>query len=911
MSNLSKRIQREINELQKIPQVRGNGMVEDILISLLFENGHVHNHYPNNATLLRMIKTIIEDKKINIEGLSRIRNKNEFPQIEPVKQLDLPFKPEELKKAENSVKGRKIVFGHHRSLGDEVMFTAGVRDFNLLFPDIKINIEGNHPELWENNPHIDPTINKNDPGVEYYRVGYPMVGNANNTSMHFSNMFLFDMIAITDIHQSLPLGIGEFCCAFANGAVGDPGLGNVKKNPEACEPFITLREKYKNICKAPEGFVRQKGDLHLTDEEKAKNIVKEAYGVEKYWVVAPGGKRDCTTKIWDWKRFEEVVKHFEGRIQFVTIGKSDLLYEPIKGTIDLCDKFNKDIRGLLSLIYNAEGCVSGPSALMHLAAALPKQVNGKLYGKPCVTILGGREPSTWTWYCNHQVLHCNGIWDCCSSGGCWTARTFPMQKDPKHNHNMCSHTCSVDGRTVQECMANIGTKDVMRAIEKYFEGNLYTYMKPESSATTPSIISTDVKATPSKEKEDGGYIAIGKEGTEFFREIKKAINPPDSFTKEQGKHAIQLVSNKKEINLLGNLNTDGGGEQSFLMISDLLRKDGWKVHIYPWGAVHKKFQFISKGPFKKEDEANLGLLFPMQENMEEGLPLLFYTNDCDRDFAKYGEKIVEKSSGLLVGINYTIGGFKKNQWLPKTKKLKAVVFQNREKRDEWESQTIGYEDAKNYVLYGAIDIDKFYEVCPKQRKKGQPLVVLKHCKPDYRKYVTSMSKDKGEKRHIWQKHFGKETDIKFYSRLLKDMGNKVRFEFMQAHGELEEAFKGDDRMVFHKWDAMTVGKFLERGHCYLYRTSNLWRDQYPRGIGEALIAGLPVLCEPRDGPADRVVHGDTGFHCVDYDMYLDALKKLHRKEKLRHSMGMYAKDWAKKNLDPRKWVDIVNETFLC
>jgi len=368
---------------------------------------------------------------------------------------------------------------------------------------------------------------------------------------------------------------------------------------------------------------------------------------------------------------------------------------------------------------------------------------------------------------------------------------------------------------------------------------------------------------------------------------------------------------KKEINLLGNLNTDGGGEQSLLMIGDLLRKDGWKVNLYPWGSVHRRFEqypVISRNPFKIENKDG-GYEFPMQNSMKEGLPLLFYVNDCDRDFNKYGQEVVEKSSGLLVGINYTIGGFKKNDWLPKTKKLKGVVFQNREKRDEWVSQTMGYEDARNYVLYGAIDIDRFYEVCPGQRKKGEPLVVLKHCKADYRKYVTSMSKDKGERKHIWQKHFGKETDVKFYGRFLKDMGDKVRFEFMQAHKELEEAFRGEKRMVFHKWDAMSVEEFLSRGHCYLYRTSNLWRDQYPRGIGEALAAGLPVLCEPRDGPADRVVHGDTGLHCVDYDMYLDGLKKFHRKEKFRHSMGMYAKDWARKNLDPGKWVEIVNELF--
>ena len=896
-STLQKRINREVSEiLLKSPDVKMHGRVKDILLSMVFEDGHAHTHYPNDAVLLHMIKNMVEQKKIKIDGLLEQQKPLNIEALADVVAGKLGGAttkkyPDNYLKEKSIKKDRKIIFGHHRSLGDEIMFTAGVRDFKLLFPEITINVEGNHPELWINNPHIDPTLSKADDGVEFYRVGYPMVGNANNTSMHFSNMFLFDMIAITDLHSTLPMKLGEFCSAFANGAVGDPALGNTKKNPEAKEPFIALRERFKNLCHAPEGFVRQKGDLHLTDEEKKINLVKDLYGIEKYWVVAPGGKRDCTTKIWDWKRFEEVVKHFEGRIKFVTIGKSDLLYEPIKGTIDLCDKFNGDIRGLLSLIHNAEGCVSGPSALMHIAGALPKQIKGKLTGKPCVTILGGREPSTWIWYCNQQTLHCNGVWDCCSSGGCWTARTFPMQKDPKHNNNMCSHTCTYDGRTVQECMDNIGTKDVIRAIEKYFEGNLYTYSKSNKSEfiNEPAVI---------KEEE--------WKKLENYSAPKEASIATVVTTKNKNK-------NKKEINLLGNLNTDGGGEQSFLMIADLLKKDGWKVNIHPWGSVHEKYAHITSAPFKAlfdEDEKEGSIKeILMHETMVKGIPLLFYTNDCDRDFNKYGQKVVENSSGLIVGINYTIGGFKKNTWLPETKKLKAVVFQNREKKDEWVNQTMGFEDAKNIVLYGAIDIDKFYEVCPQQRKEG-PLVVLKHCKADYRKYVTSMSKDKGEKRHIWQKHFGKETDIKFYERLLKDTKGKVRFEFMKAHSELSEAFKGNPAMVFHKWDAMSVEEFLARGHVYLYRTSNLWRDQYPRGIGEALAAGLPVLCEPRDGPADRVIHGDTGFHCVDYDMYLDGIKKFLRKEKLRHAMGMYAKDWAKVNLDPRKWVDIVNETFI-
>jgi len=285
---------------------------------------------------------------------------------------------------------RKIIFSHHRALGDAIMFSAGVRDFKLLFPDISINVDTNQPAVFENNLYIDKTITRNDDGVERYNVGYPMIGNVNNSAMHFSTMFLFDMIAVADLHNALPIKLGEFCATFANGTVCDPPLGDIEKHKAISkEPFISLRNKYKNFC---EEFIRQRGDLHLTDEEKKKNIIRELYDIDKYWVIAPGGKRDCTTKIWDWRKFQDVINHFKGRIQFVTIGKSDLLVEKLNGVIDLTDKFNKDIRGLFSLVYNAEGCVCGPSALMHIAAAIPSRWDKER--KPCVTILGGRSTTS-------------------------------------------------------------------------------------------------------------------------------------------------------------------------------------------------------------------------------------------------------------------------------------------------------------------------------------------------------------------------------------------------------------------------------------------------------------------------------------------------------------------------------------
>ena len=114
-------------------------------------------------------------------------------------------------------------------------------------------------------------------------------------------------------------------------------------------------------------------------------------------------------------------------------------------------------------------------------------------------------------------------------------------------------------------------------------------------------------------------------------------------------------------------------------------------------------------------------------------------------------------------------------------------------------------------------------------------------------------------------------------------------------------------MTFHNWDSMPVTEFLSRGHVYLYRTSNAWRDNYPRVVAEALAAGLPVVTEPRDGTKDRVEHGDTGFYFTDYDGAVYALKALSRKEKLWRAMSQNAKDWARKNLDPRRWVSLIEE----
>jgi glycosyltransferase involved in cell wall biosynthesis len=452
----------------------------------------------------------------------------------------------------------------------------------------------------------------------------------------------------------------------------------------------------------------------------------------------------------------------------------------------------------------------------------------------------------------------------------------PLIKDRDKNTRMCHKTVVREDRTIQACMDTITAQDVIRGIEKYYEGNVYPSLKVEKKSTS-------------------------------------IVSEPKPISYE----LADFGKNGKEINILASLQSKGGGEQSALKIGDLLRAAGWKVHFYPWGYVHDNwagadYEFklkntpriqVDKGKFRPDFEK-------MAEQVTKGIPLLFYANDQIWDFEKYAEPLVKVSSGVMIGVNFANGSLPSSKWLSRNGKAKAIIFQNEEKKNEFLRDKIGYVDTQFMTLFGAIDLEKFLEVLPADRKSSKDeLIVLKHCTPDWRKYITAESEGAGEKIHIWQKHVMKERDTKFYKRLLNDTKN-TQFEFMEAHSELVNAFKGNDRMVFHKWDSMPVTEFLSRGHLYLYRTSNKWRDQYPRTVAEALAAGLPVLTEPRDGTRDRIDNGNTGIHCIDYDMFLDALKKLSRKEGMRKAMGQHAKDWARQNLDPKKWVEVIEGVFL-
>jgi len=313
---------------------------------------------------------------------------------------------------------RRVILTNFQSPGDVVMLTAAVRDLHRCYPgQFVTDVRTSCPQLWENNPFVAP-LDEADPEVLTLACEYPLIHESNTRPYHFL------------------LGFVE----FLNDRLG-----------------LRIR---------PTAF---RGDIHLSAPERSwMSQVEEITGEDTpFWIVVSGGKYDFTTKWWDPRRYQAVVDHFRGEIQFVQVGELGHHHPPLEGVIDLRGK--TDLRQLVRLVHHAAGVVTPVSLLMHLAAAVETR-ESRPRQRACVVVAGGREPPQWEAYPHHQFLHTNGALACCDNGGCWKSRVRPLG-DGDEKDDPASLCTDVAG-DLPRCLDMITAADVIRRIELYLEGGL-------------------------------------------------------------------------------------------------------------------------------------------------------------------------------------------------------------------------------------------------------------------------------------------------------------------------------------------------------------------------------------------------------------------------------------------------------
>lgn len=350
-----------------------------------------------------------------------------------------------------SIKKRKILFQNFQGPGDIVMLSAAIRDMFMKYKSegqeipFVVDVKTSSMSIWEGNPYVEcakgTPLDEKDPDVEVFKLGYPLIHQSNQGPYHFTEAFT-----------------------------------------EEIEDKLNIRIK-KRICK---------GDIHIRPEEEVWGWTERStwfkdYGIDpnaEYWIIDAGHKQDFTAKFWGKSKYQSIVEHYKGKIQFVQIGHTAHIHPILDGAINLVGK--TDDRQLIRLIWASSGVLTPVSFPMVLSAAIPVKkgtCKGRLE-RPCVVVAGGREPSGWQAYTNHQFVHTCGSLPCCDRGGCWASRTKPIgDNDEKDTKNMC-HNVTIDdyGDEVPFCMHMISVDDVIRRMDMYYQfydedRKKYTYNK--------------------------------------------------------------------------------------------------------------------------------------------------------------------------------------------------------------------------------------------------------------------------------------------------------------------------------------------------------------------------------------------------------------------------------------------------
>lgn len=190
--------------------------------------------------------------------------------------------------------------------GDICTLTAAVYSLKHQYPQIKIAVRTNHPDLWLHNPDVEQVESGKLIEMEYDLI-------------HKSNQ-----VPVTFIHG--------YCAHLAKSL-------NLPLQLHTNRPMLYLAENEHRVFTPP----------------------------KPYWLISRGIKNDFTLKAWPTEYYQAVIDALKDKITFVQIGHKADNHPELSGCLSLVG--HTSLRDMIVLAHDCLGGLGPSTLLQHLCAA--------------------------------------------------------------------------------------------------------------------------------------------------------------------------------------------------------------------------------------------------------------------------------------------------------------------------------------------------------------------------------------------------------------------------------------------------------------------------------------------------------------------------------------------------------------
>lgn len=911
-SNLRSKLSVQFESLINNDNCRDRTL-EDLLVVLKFEDGHIHRRLPKNRTNLNeMIENVITEEKV--ESL-------------PIASID-PNK---------TVEQRPIIFKNRQAIGDILMMTCAIRDFKAAFPNWPINVSTTAMHIWDNNPYLDRNLNSNN--SEIVNIGPSKLTNASNRDdRHFVNAF---RLSIQDaLNVRIPQGPTKCDIWMTEEEINAPPLveppywiitaGEKGDWTTKTYPFSRWQEFVRQFPKHKFVQIGMLGGRHKHQILQGSNVIN--------FVGKTQGRDDGIRKLF------KLFYHAEGSIGMISFqmhlasafnmpcivvagAREPARFTRYPGHRYLatdgclpCAQTNAcwscDIdKSCKNVIINEQGekfplCV-GLITADDICKAFQKYYDGgrlKLDVPRQPTLSNPAAPVTFE---AHRDINLDSIVDLPKQfgfdkwgGSSITDKDWLFIKDTIERYKIKS--VLEFGSGLSTCL--IGT--LVNDIVSYESApNWYNRFKGRFPKLNLNLwngrTNTNVDMT---RKYDLGFVdgpaggANREMSTKIASELCRFVIVHDAGreweTKWQNKHLkgrFEHVKNgghrcrlwiRKEIfveeerkkkiarsnrpllKMIFNGRGEGGAETSTTWIMNEFIRQGWDV------------QYITpntpSATFNKFGSPDVRITTNLNEIKQSCDILCIYCNDYVWEFPKltpyFGGQL--KAKRKVMCVNFRLGQIGQLDW---TKNFDQYIFLNSSLKNQFKQRC---SSSKTSVLPPPIDLRPYLSnPIPKPEKS---LKLIRHSSQGDIKYP-------------------KDFEQKVRQIIDKFPGTTIRL--MPAPTFLPTTIPG---VICHRRNEPPIPKYLRLGNVFFYNLPDGYHDQGPKVIMEAMASGLPVIADNHSGPKDRLGN-ETGFLCDSFEHYLNAMEILSDPN-VRVEYANNARQYAIDNFNRSKWIDVIKGT---